>query len=302
MSKQNRKGGLTANIMFFVTALIWGFAFTAQRQGADYLAPFSFNGIRYILGSAALIPVILIFERRGTSLRDKKLWIASVAAGFVLFAASALQQGGVMLTGDAGKSGFITGLYTVLVPILCALLFRQKTNPNMWIGAVFATVGLYLLSVTGGISSVSLGDILLFIGAFFWAGHIIVIDRMGGSLSSIRFACLQFLVCGILSLVTALLFEEPILLENVRGAAIPLAYCALMSTGVAYTLQIVGQKFSANPTLAAIIFSTESVFAALGGMLLLNERMTVQGYIGCVLIFTGIVLSQLKWSFKKKNI
>ena len=301
MPKPN-KGGLTANIMFFITALIWGFAFAAQRQGADFLAPFSFNGIRYILGSLALVPVILIFERRGTPLRDKKLWLASLAAGFVLFAASALQQAGVMLTGDAGKSGFITGLYTVLVPILCALLFRQKTNPNMWIGAVFATVGLYLLSVTGGISSVSLGDILLFIGAFFWAGHIIVIDRMGGALSSIRFACLQFLVCGILSLVTALLFEEPILLENVRGAAIPLAYCALMSTGVAYTLQIVGQKFSANPTLAAIIFSTESVFAALGGMLLLNERMTVQGYIGCVLIFTGIVLSQLKWGSKKESI
>ncbi len=299
MLKPN-KGGMTANIMFLVTALIWGFAFTAQRQGADFLAPFSFNGIRYIMGSLAMIPVLLIFERRGTSWRDKKLWLASLAAGFVLYAASALQQTGVMLTGDAGKSGFITGLYTVLVPILCALLFRQKTHPNMWLGAVFATVGLYLLSVTGGLSSVSFGDILLFIGAFFWAGHIIVIDRMGGAISSIRFACLQFMVCGVLSLVTALLFEEPILLENVRGAAIPLAYCAIMSTGVAYTLQIVGQKFASNPTLAAIIFSTESVFAAIGGMLLLHERMTVQGYIGCLLIFIGIVLSQLKWGSKKE--
>ena len=291
--QKSTKGGLTANLMFFFTALIWGFAFTAQRQGADYLAPFAFNGIRYLLGSAALVPVVLIFERKGTPLRDKKLLLASLAAGFVLYAASALQQTGVMLTGDAGKSGFITGLYTVLVPILCALFFRMKTTPNIWIGAVLATAGLYLISVTGGLSSVSLGDLLLFIGAFFWAGHIIVIDRMGGAISSLRFACLQFLVCGILSLVTALLFEEPILAENVRGAAIPLAYCAIMSTGVAYTLQIIGQKFASNPALAAIIFSLESVFAALGGMLLLHERMHVQGYIGCMLIFAGIVVSQL---------
>lgn len=294
MQKQP-KGGMTANVLFLLTALIWGFAFVAQRHGADYLSPFSFNGIRYFLGSASLLPVILIFERKGTPWLDKKLLLASAAAGFVLYAASALQQSGVMLTGDAGKSGFITGLYTVLVPILCAILFRQKTGPNMWIGAVLATVGLYLLSVTGSLSSVSLGDVLLFIGAFFWAAHIIVIDRMGGAVSSLRFACLQFFVCGVLSTVTALLFEEPILWENVKGAAIPIAYCGLMSTGVAYTLQIIGQKFSANPTLAAIIFSLESVFAALGGMLLLHERMSVQGYVGCLFIFGGIILSQLKF-------
>lgn len=296
---KKRQGGMAANLMFLLTALIWGFAFVAQRQGADYLAPFSFNGIRYILGGLCLLPVILIFERKGTPWRDKKLLLASLAAGFVLYAASALQQAGVMLTGDAGKSGFITGLYTVLVPILCAILFRKKTSVNMWIGAVFATAGLYLLSVTDGIRSVSLGDLLLFIGAFFWAGHIIVIDRTGDELSSLRFACLQFLFCGILSLVTAFLFEEPILWENVRGAMIPLAYCALMSTGVAYTLQIIGQKFASDPTVAAIIFSLESVFAALGGMLLLHERMRPQGYAGCLLIFTGIVLSQL--NFQKKH-
>lgn len=300
MSKPN-KSGMTANIMFFITALIWGFAFTAQRQGADYLAPFSFNGIRYILGGIVMIPVVLVFERRGTPLRDKKLWIASLVTGFILFAASVLQQLGLTMTGDAGKSGFITGLYTVLVPILCAILFRTRTTPNIWIGAVLATVGLYLLSVTGGISSVSLGDILLVIGAFFWAGHIIAIDRMGGGISSIRYACLQFFVCGAFSLVTALLFEEPILLENVKGAALPLAYCTVMSTGVAYTLQIVGQKFSSNPTLAAIIFSTESVFAALGAMLILGDRMTARGYIGCLIIFIGIVISQLKWRSTKET-
>lgn len=297
--QKNNSRGFAANLMFFFTALIWGFAFAAQRLGADFLDPFAFNGIRYILGSAALLPVVLIFERKGTPWCDKRLLIASLSAGFVLYAASALQQMGVTLTGDAGKSGFITGLYTVLVPILCALLFRMKTTPNIWIGAVLATAGLYLISVTGGLSSVSLGDFLLFIGAFFWAGHIIVIDRMGGSISSLRFACLQFLVCGILSLVTALIFEEPIMWENVRGAAIPLAYCALMSTGVAYTLQIIGQKFSSNPALAAIIFSLESVFAALGGMLLLHERMRVQGYIGCLLIFAGIITSQLAPRKKK---
>ena len=297
--QKSTKRGMAANLMFFFTALIWGFSFVAHRQGADYLAPFAFNGFRYFMGAAVLIPVILIFERQGTPWKDKKLILASLAAGFVLYTASALQQAGVMLTGDAGKSGFITGLYTVLVPILYAVLFRVKAKFNIWIGAVLATVGLYLISVTGGLSSVSVGDVLLFIGAFFWAGHIIVVDRMGNSLTSLRFAFLQFIVAGILSMVTALLFEQPILVQNVRAAAIPLAYCAVMSTGVGYTLQIIGQKLSSNPALAAIIFSLESVFAALGGMLLLHERMRVQGYIGCALIFAGILVSQ--WIPKKQK-
>lgn len=290
---------MTANLMFFATALIWGFSFVAQRQGADHLSTFTFNGIRYVVGAVSLLPVILIFDRHGTPLRDKKLLLASLTAGFILYAASALQQAGVMLTGDAGKSGFITGLYTVLVPLLYAVLFKRKTNINTWLGAVLATVGLYLLSVTGGLSSISLGDILLFIGAFFWAAHIIVVDRMGGEISSLRFACLQFVVSAILSLLTAWIFEEPILMENVQKAVIPLAYCGVCSVGIAYTLQIIGQKFSSNPTLAAIIFSLESVFAAVGGMLILNERMRPQGYVGCVLIFGGIVLSQLKPQTRK---
>lgn len=296
---QSKSNGMTANVMFFFTALIWGFAFVAQRQGADHLAPFAFNGVRYVLGAVSLIPVILIFDRKGTPWRDKQLWVSSLIAGFVLYAAAALQQMGVTMTGDAGKSGFITGLYTVLVPILCALLFKQKTNWNTWVGAVCATVGLYLLSVTGGFSSISLGDILLFVGAFFWAAHIIVVDRMGGAVSSLRFACLQFWVCAVLSLLTAWIFEEPITFANIGAAAIPIAYCGLLSVGVAYTLQIVGQKYASNPTLAAIIFSLESVFAALGGMLILHERMTPQGYVGCVFIFAGIVLSQLRLSKKQ---
>lgn len=299
--QKTTKRGMAANLMFFVTALIWGFSFVAQRQGADYLAPFAFNAFRYFMGAAVLVPVMLIFERHGTHWKDKKLLLASLAAGFVLYTASALQQAGVTLTGDAGKSGFITGLYTVLVPVLYAILFRVKATPNIWIGAFLATVGLYLISVTGGITSVSLGDVLLFVGAFFWAGHIIVVDRMGSALTSLRFAFLQFVVAGVLSTVTALLFEPPILAENVRAAFVSLAYCAVLSTGVGYTLQIIGQKLSSNPALAAIIFSLESVFAALGGMLLLHERMRVQGYIGCVLIFAGIILSQIKLKEKGKK-
>ena len=299
--QKNKKGGIAANLMFFFTALIWGFSFVAQRQGADYLAPFAFNAIRYFLGAAALLPVILIFERDGTPWKEKKLLLASLAAGFVLYTASSLQQAGVSLTGDAGKSGFITGLYTVLVPILYAVFFRVKAKFNIWLGAVLATVGLYLISVTGDLSSVSIGDLLLFIGAFFWAGHIIVVDRMGSTLTSLRFAFLQFIVAGILSWITAWLFEAPILAENVRAAAIPLLYCAVMSTGVGYTLQIIGQKLSSNPALAAIIFSLESVFAALGGMLLLHERMRVQGYIGCMLIFAGIIMSQIAPKEKSKK-
>lgn len=299
MSKSNKRG-IAANLLFLTTAMIWGLSIVAQRFGADHMTPFAFNGIRYLLGGTCMLPVILLFERHGTPWRDRRLLLSSLVTGVILFVASVLQQLGLTMMGNAGRAGFITGLYTVLVPILCLVLFRSRTHVNVWIGAVCAAVGLYLISVTDGSFSLSLGDVLVFIGAFFWAGHIVAIDRLGGAISSLRFACLQFLVCGVLSTVTALLLEPPIQLAAVRGAAIPLVYCSVMSTGVAYTLQIIGQKMGAHPAAAAIILSTETVFAGLGGMLLLHERMTVQGYIGCLLIFAGILLSQW-WPMRKRK-
>lgn len=298
----SKSKGLLANLMFFATAIIWGFAFVAQRQGSNHIGSFAFNGIRFALGAVSLIPVILIFDRKAESRANniKLLW-ASALAGFVLYAASALQQVGIVYTQDSGKAGFITAIYTVLVPIACAVFFHQKISWNAWVGFALAGVGLYLLSVTGGISSVGMGYIILFIGSFFWAGHIIVVDRVVGNLSPLKFACAQFAFCALFSLLSALIFEGPITTEAVKGAAVPILYCGLASVGVAYTLQIVGQKYCSNATLAAIIFSTESVFAAIGGAILMGEKMSVRGYIGCAMIFAGIVISQLVLSGKDKK-
>lgn len=298
----SKSKNILANLMFFTTALIWGFAFVAQCYGADHLGTFAFNGLRFGLGALSLVPVILIFDRkRETKARNIKLLWSSALAGFVLYAASALQQAGIVITRDSGRAGFITALYTVLVPIIYAIFFRRKTPWNAWVGFVFAGVGLYLLSVTGGLGSVSIGDIVLFIGAFFWAGHIIVVDRVGGDLSPLKFACGQFVFCSLFSFLTALILQEEVSTAAIVSAGIPLLYCGLCSVGIAYTLQIVGQKYSANPTLAAIIFSTESVFAAIGGAIILHEKMSVRGYIGCALIFGGIVLSQLVFGKKAKG-
>ena len=288
---------MKSTLLLFMTAMIWGFAFVAQRVGAEHLGSFSFTGIRFVLGSISLIPVILLFEREEKNISKlKRTVFAAVIAGVVLCCASNLQQTGVALTQSAGKSGFVTGLYTVIVPIAGFLLFKKKTSICTWIGAVCAVVGLYLLCMTGN-ETVGLGDLVLLIGAFFWAAHIIVIDYFIDSISPLKFASMQFLVCGTISLIIALIFEN-ITVETVVPALIPILYGGIMSVGVAYTCQILGQK-DADPTFASIVFSTESVFAAIGGALILNETMAPKAYIGCIVIFAGIILSQLSFGKQK---
>ncbi len=283
--------------LLFLTAIIWGFAFVAQKVGAQFVGAFTFNGIRFVLGALSLFPVIMLFEKEKS---DKSKLIRTLKVGIiggtVLFIASTLQQYGVEITNSAGKSGFITGLYTVFVPIAAFLFMKKKTNILTWIGAVFAVGGLYLLCMTGE-EGVGIGDLVLLIGTVFWTIHILVIDKFVGEISPLRFAQIQFAVCGVLSLVGALIFED-ISFVAIKGALLPILYGGLMSVGVAYTCQILGQK-DADPTFSAIVLSTESVFAAIGGVLLQNETMTASAYIGCVLIFIGIVLSQLK--LKKKS-
>lgn len=280
-----------STILLFLTAIIWGFAFVAQRVGAEFVGAFTFNGVRFMLGACSLIPVILLFEREKIDLKLlKNNVLPGILAGVVLFIASTLQQYGVEITQSAGKAGFLTGLYTVLVPLI-RFVMGKKTSVLTFIGAVFAVTGLFFLCMTGDEISFGLGDVVLIVGAFFWAGHILVVDKFVHTTSPLKFSLIQFVICGILSLIFAFILED-IEFSAIKSAGIPILYGGIMSVGVAYTCQILGQKES-DPTFASIVFSTESVFSAIGGALLLNEIMSGRGYFGCVLIFIGIVLSQL---------
>lgn len=282
---------IKSTILLFLTAIIWGFAFVAQRVGAEYVGAFTFNGIRFLLGTLSLIPVILIFEKeKFDKVKFKKTLIWGILAGVVLFIASTLQQFGVEITGSAGKAGFLTGLYIVLVPLI-RFIMGKKTSVLTFFGAIFAVAGLFFLCMTGNEISFGIGDMVLIIGAFFWAGHILVVDKFVNSVSPLKFSMTQFFVCGFLSIIFAL-FTEDIELSAIQSAGIPILYGGLMSVGVAYTCQILGQK-DADPTFASIVFSTESVFSAIGGAIILHEIMSGSGYFGCVLIFIGIILSQL---------
>ncbi len=285
------KTKIKATFLLFLTAIIWGFAFVAQRVGAEFVGAFTFNGVRFMLGAASLIPVILLFEREKINKAViKNNLLPGILAGVVLFIASTLQQYGVEITQSAGKAGFLTGLYTVLVPLI-RFVMGKKTGILTFVGAIFAVTGLFFLCMTGDEISFGYGDVILIIGAFFWAGHILVVDKFVSTTSPLKFSFVQFVICGLLSLLCALLFEE-IQFSAIKSAGIPILYGGIMSVGVAYTCQILGQRES-DPTFASIVFSTESVFSAIGGALLLNEIMSGRGYLGCVLIFIGIVLSQL---------
>lgn len=285
------KDKIKSTSLLFLTAIIWGFAFVAQRVGADYVGAFTFNGVRFLLGACSLIPVILIFEREEFNKKKffKTFW-TGILAGIILFIASSLQQFGIVFTGSAGKAGFLTGLYIVLVPLI-RFVMGKKTSILTFFGAIFAVVGLFFLCMTGDKVSFGIGDIVLIVGAFFWAGHILVVDKFVNTISALKFSMVQFFTCGILSMLFAI-FTEVIEFSAIKEAGVPILYGGLMSVGVAYTCQILGQK-NADPTFASIVFSTESVFSAIGGALILHEMMSGRGYAGCVLIFIGIVLSQI---------
>ena len=283
-----------ANLLLMLTAVIWGFAFVAQRVGMRYVGPLTFNGIRFALGAAALFPLLMWGRKTGSGnmttaeTGDRSLVIkGGIVAGLVLFMGATLQQYGVVYT-TAGKAGFITGLYVVFVPLL-GILVGQKTGRFVWAGALTAAGGLYLLSARG-IVGIDPGDGLVLLSALFWAAHVLVIGRLSRRVAPVRLAVTQFTVVSILSLVGAVLFET-IDLAALRNAAMPILYAGLLSVAVAYTLQVVAQR-RAQPAHAAIILSFESVFAALGGWLLLSEGLSTRGIIGCVLMLAGILLAQ----------
>jgi len=293
---RNRASG-SADLLLLLVALIWGFGFVAQRAGMDHVGPYTFNGLRFLLGGLCLIPL----ARRGSKTPDLgKQSISSVTAGCIagvfLFAGATFQQVGLQYT-TAGKAGFITGLYVVLVPII-GLCFGQKTNRGTWIGAVLAVAGLYLLSIQGAFT-IALGDLLETIGAVFWACHVLVLGYLSPRTSPIRLAMVQFFVCGLLSLGIAV-FGEQITLSGIMEAALPIFYGGVISVGAGYTLQVVVQR-KAHPANAAIILSLESPFAALGGWMLLNEYLSGRGMIGCFLMLAGMLISQL-WNMEKSSV
>ena len=281
---------LQANLCLILAAAIWGFGFVAQRLGLQELGPFGFNGVRFLIGALSLLP-LLWWQRRQQGLQGadvKTMCRAGVPVGLLLFIGAGLQQAALQYT-TAAKAGFITGLYLVLVPLL-GLWLRHKTSANTWFGGLIAFIGLYFLSIDSDFA-VNPGDLLLFAGAFFWAAHLLAIDHFAGKMTPALLAMLQFIVCGLLSLLLAI-WLEPISLAAVLACAMPLLYAGIVATGVAYTLQIIGQR-QAHPAHAAIILSLETVFAAIGGVWLLGESLTVRALAGCGLMLAGMLISQL---------
>ncbi len=281
---------LKSNIILLFAAVIWGFAFVAQKAGMDHVGPFTYNGVRFILGGLSLIPVVFLFEREFKKEPFRYTIFAGIITGFALFTAVNLQQVGLLYMDGVGKAGFLTGIYTVLVPIAGVIFFKMKSRINIWAGAILALVGLFFVSFFDTFSF-SLADILVILSSLMFSVQILMVDKFSEKMYPIKFSSIQFLTCGVLSMITAFIFES-ISIDAIFSASLPILYGGLCSVGIAYTLQIIGQK-NANPTAAAIIMSTESVFALLGGVLLRNERLSPLAGIGCILIFTGIILAQL---------
>ncbi|WP_028304105.1 DMT family transporter [Oceanospirillum maris] len=292
---------LRSDLMLLITAAIWGFAFVAQRVGMDHVGPLTFNAARFLLGAVSLLPLLFILKPTPIKPAEGKfrlnLMQGGLIAGSLLFMGATLQQVGLQYT-TAGKAGFITGLYIVLVPML-ALIWGQRTGRNTWIGAILAVVGLYLLSITDDFS-LSYGDLLQLIGALFWAGHVLIIGWLSPQADALRLSIVQFFTCGLISLGAALFMESPTF-ANLGSAWLPIAYAGLLSVGVAYTMQVFAQK-TAPASHAAIILSLEAVFAVIGGYLLLDERLDMQGLVGCGLMLTGMLISQIPiGKIKKPN-
>ena len=302
MSKKMR-----GNLILLLTALIWGTAFVAQSAGMEHVQPFTYNGVRTLIGGLVLIPVIFLFDRlkpadqRPSPDEQKEIrrnsLIGGAACGVVLCVASSFQQFGISMT-TAGKAGFITALYIVIVPLL-GVFIKKKIPKITWLCVGIAVVGFYLLCVKEGFS-VSAGDLLVLCCAFFFSIHIMVIDYFNGKqVDGVRMSCIQFLVAGLISLVLMLVFEQPSL-ENLWASKGSILYAGVLSCGVAYTLQILGQR-DTEPTTATLILSLESVFAALSGWALLHETLSFKELAGCALVFAAVILAQIPLPVKAKK-
>lgn len=316
----------TNNLLLALTALIWGSAFVAQSVGMDYLGPFTFNSIRSAMGGLVLLPVLFILKGRGrksrqpesaagepsayvssmggpsagdssmgessvgeSSVGDRKTLVTGgILCGIALAVASSLQQIGIVYT-SAGKAGFITALYILIVPII-RLFLGRRAGRKVWIGVALAVAGMYFLCITDGFS-ISKGDFLVFLCAVIFSVHILVIDHFAPKVDGVALSCIQFLVCGILCAVPMLALERP-QVDEILAAWMPLAYAGVLSCGVAYTLQVIAQK-NTDPTVASLLLSLESVFSVLTGWVILGERLSGRELFGCALVFAAVLLAQL---------
>lgn len=304
--------------MLLLTALIWGTAFVAQSVAMDYVEPFTFNFSRYIIGALVLVPFAIISLKKKISNFDsnnsshnnsnnntvlekslnvekpnKKAFLNSsilggIGCGVLLCVASMLQQYGILYTNSVGKSGFLTALYIIMVPII-GIFFKKKVKPLIWVCVILATVGLYLLCVKDGFSF-EIGDIFLILCALVFSFHIILVDYVSPRGDGVTISMIQFGVSAVLCFICALIFEH-VSMANILRAWMPILYAGVMSCGVAYTFQILGQKY-VEPTKASLILCLESVFATLGGWVILKEVLSLREAIGCIVVFIAIILAQ----------
>lgn len=292
---------MQSNILLLITAAVWGAGFVAQKSGA-HIGAFTYNGIRTVIAGLFLIPIIIILDKvmnkseieaKKSSVQKaaekKTLIIGGICCGIVLFVASTLQQYGITFT-TAGKAGFITSLYMVLVPIL-SVVIGKKVRPIMWGCVAMGAVGLYMLCMTDDSFKLQVGDLFVLICAFAFAIHIMVIGHFSPKCDGVRLSCIQFLVAGAIGCVCMFIFENPEMSE-ILDATIPILYAGIVSAGIGYTLQIVAQAH-AEPTTASLLMSLESVFSVIFGMLLLHEVMSARELTGCLIIFIAVILSQL---------
>ena len=291
-------------LLLMFAALIWGTAFVAQSLGMDYIGPLTFNSMRNFIGALALTPVVLFLRKKqdptkapGAAANYRKtLLVGGLLCGTALAVASCLQQVGIKFT-TVGKAGFLTALYIVIVPVF-GLFLKKRVPTAVWISVVIAAAGTYLLSIKEGFS-IGMGDLFVILCAVVYSVHILVIDHYSPMVSGVELSCVQFIVAGVLSGVIAFILETPNALDILRTAG-PLLYTGVLSSGVAYTFQILGQK-ETPPAVASLIMSLESVFAALSGWLFLKEGMQGKELLGCVLVFTAVILAQIPFGALKEK-
>lgn len=284
------KTNIKYSLLLVLAAIIWGAAFVAQSSGMDYVGPFTFNGIRSFIGAMVLVPFACFMDKKDgvlTKWKDKELIIAGLICGVLLFMATSTQQIGIMTT-SAGKSGFITALYIVLVPIF-SILLRKKPGKLIWVSVVLALFGLFFLCINDEVI-IQTGDIWLFACAVLFALQILAVDKFAPNLDVIKLSCYQFLVCGVLSVVPMLL-EKPVM-SDILSCWLPILYAGVLSSGVAYTLQMEGQK-RVKPTVASLLMSLESVFSVIFGFLILKQKLSKREIIGCVIMFAAVIIAQI---------
>ena len=296
------KNKIKGNVMLLITAFIWGTAFVAQSEGMNYVEPFTYSAARTWLGGLVLIPVIMLFRRKGKGTVDESVKLretltGGIICGVVLFFASSLQQIGISMT-TAGKAGFISAIYIIAVPIAEFFLFKKR-SVFVWICALVAFAGLYLLCVNEGLK-VNSGDMTVLVSAFCFTVHIMVIDHFNSKgADGMLMSCIQFFTAAVFMTAAVFIFEQPDI-NDILAAKYTILYAGVMSSGVAVTFQILGQRYT-DPTSASLIMSLESVFAALSGWLLLNEVMSPKEFTGCVLVFAAVILAQLKDRIKNTS-